>query len=223
MSDPTPTYRGKRTVDIVVLLLVAIPLGALGIVIAVAVRLSSPGPVLFRQDRIGAGGNAFECLKFRTMVDGDNPLIPDQSRVTGVGRWLRRFSLDELPQLVNVARGDMSIVGPRPMLAFQAGRCAPDQHRRFAVRPGLTGLAQVSGRNALPWSDRIALDIEYVENQSFWLDLGIVARTAGAVIAGNGVEGHPIDDPFVATGLGVSSAPATGTGIGDGRSPSHHG
>lgn len=205
--------------DIVVLFVVSVPLGVLGVLIALAVRLSSPGPVLFRQDRIGAGGDVFECLKFRTMVDGDNPLIPDQSRVTVVGRLLRRFSIDELPQLVNVARGEMSIVGPRPMLAFQADRCAPDQHRRFAVRPGLTGLAQVSGRNALPWSDRIALDIEYVENQSLCLDVGIIVRTARAVIAGNGVNGHPTDDPFVATGLATSSARAHVSG--DGPVPSH--
>jgi lipopolysaccharide/colanic/teichoic acid biosynthesis glycosyltransferase len=211
--------------DIVLLGLTAVPLGALGLVIALAVRLTSSGPVLFRQDRVGAGGEVFECLKFRTMVDRDNPLIPDQSRITSIGRWLRRFSLDELPQLINVARGEMSVVGPRPMLAFQAIRCTPDQHRRFAVRPGLTGLAQVSGRNTLPWADRIALDIAYVETQSLWLDLRIAARTAGAVIAGNGVDGHPLDDPFVVSAVtgGSRQSPCGDASLPEQRATAHNG
>ena len=196
MSAGRP-YRGKRLVDLAILVLVAVPAGLLGSVIAVLVKATSRGPVLFRQERTGMAGEPFECFKFRTMVHGDNPLIPDASRITGVGHWLRRLSLDELPQLLNVARGDMSVVGPRPMLPFQAERCDEHQRQRFAVRPGLTGWAQVNGRNALSWPERIELDVEYVERQSPLLDLQIIGRTAGALLGGSGVEGHAADDPFV--------------------------
>jgi lipopolysaccharide/colanic/teichoic acid biosynthesis glycosyltransferase len=190
-------YRGKRLVDLAVLLAVALPAGAIGAVAALAVRLTSPGPVMFHQQRVGMNGQPFDCLKFRTMVHGDNPLIPDSSRITSAGRWLRRFSLDELPQLLNVARGDMSVVGPRPMLPFQAERCDRRQARRFAVRPGLTGWAQVNGRNSVDWPSRIELDLDYVERQSPLLDLRIIAGTARALVSGSGVEGHDPDDPFV--------------------------
>ena len=121
----------------------------LGAVCAVAVRLTSPGPVLFRQERIGMGGEPFEMVKFRSMRHGVNPIFPDADRITRVGRLLRRTSLDELPNLINVARGEMSIVGPRPTLAYQVERYDDRQRNRLAVRPGLTGLAQVNGRNAL--------------------------------------------------------------------------
>lgn len=190
-------YRGKRLMDLMVLALVALPAAAIGAVAAVAVRLTSPGPVLFRQQRVGINGQPFWCLKFRSMVDGNNPLVPDASRITTVGAWLRRLSLDELPQLINVARADMSIVGPRPMLEFQAQRCDTDQQRRFAVRPGLTGWAQINGRNSLSWPQRIELDVEYIQTQSPITDLRILARTATAVLSGDGVEGHTADDPFV--------------------------
>lgn len=195
-SAPGP-YRAKRLLDLIVLALVAVPAGALGIVAALAVRLTSAGPIFFRQARIGLGAEPFECLKFRTMVHGDNPLVPDASRITTVGKWLRRYSLDELPQLINVARGEMSIVGPRPMLPFQADRCDERQRGRFAVRPGLTGIAQISGRNALSWPERIDHDLDYVQRQSVLTDLRTILNTPRALLSGEGVTGHDVDDPFV--------------------------
>src|SRR5690606_9205639 len=153
-----------------------------GVVCVVAIRLTSKGPVFFRQERIGLGGRPFTVWKFRTMVVGDNPAIPDPDRITAVGRLLRRWSLDELPQLINVARGEMSIVGPRPTLAYQVERYDEEQRRRLAVPPGLTGLAQVEGRNELPWPERIRLDVQYVERASPALDLRILARTLPSLL-----------------------------------------
>ena len=144
------------------------------------------------------GGRSFTVLKFRTMVDDparDSP-YPDPKSITRVGRILRRLSLDELPQLVNVVRGEMSIVGPRPTLGYQVERYDAHQRGRLAVRPGLTGLAQVRGRNELTWPERIALDLEYVRDQSVLLDLRLVAATAWTLVKGSGVEGHPTDDPI---------------------------
>jgi lipopolysaccharide/colanic/teichoic acid biosynthesis glycosyltransferase len=197
-----PPYRGKRMFDLVVLALVAVPAIAIGAVCAVAVRLTSRGPVFFRQDRVGMGGEVFSVWKFRTMIAGDNPIFPDASRITSAGRWLRRLSLDELPQLLNVASGEMSIVGPRPTLPYQVERYDGRQRLRLCVRPGLTGLAQVNGRNALDWNARIELDITYVQVQSLRTDLQILARTAKVVLSGEGAEGHPTDDPLASTGSG---------------------
>lgn len=190
-------YRGKRSLDIVILAATALPVVAVGTVAALAVRLTSRGPVLFRQERIGLNGEPFEALKFRSMLDGDNPLIPAEDRITRVGRILRRFSLDELPQLINVARGEMSIIGPRPTIREQVDRYDDFQRRRLEVRPGITGLAQINGRNSIPWDERIRHDVDYVERCSPRLDLSILARTFGAVSSGEGVEGHPEDDPIV--------------------------
>lgn len=204
-------YRGKRLFDLAVLAVVAVPALLLGALCALAVRLSSPGPVFFRQERIGMGGRPFTVWKFRTMVAGDNPVFPDASRITPVGRVLRRLSLDELPQLLNVAAGDMSVVGPRPTLAYQVARYDDRQRRRLAVRPGLTGLAQVNGRNALSWPERIEWDLTYVATQSPLLDLRILARTVGAMLSGAGVEGHPIDDPVADPDGGVIVGDETGS------------
>jgi lipopolysaccharide/colanic/teichoic acid biosynthesis glycosyltransferase len=191
-------YRGKRFVDLVLLAAMALPALVLGLPCALAVRLTSTGPVFFRQERIGRDGRPFRVWKFRTMVAGDNPVFPDASRITRVGAVLRRLSLDELPQLINVAVGDMSVVGPRPTLPYQVERYDDRQRRRLAVRPGLTGLAQVNGRNALTWAERIEWDVRYVETQGPLVDLRIIARTARAVLSGEGVEGHPSDDPLAA-------------------------
>lgn len=191
-------YRGKRLFDLVVLLLVEVPAVIIGVLCAIAVGSTSRGGVFFRQERIGMGGRPFRVWKFRTMTAGDNPIFPDATRITPVGSVLRRFSLDELPQLINVATGDMSVVGPRPTLAYQVERYDDHQRRRLAVRPGLTGWAQVNGRNALSWSDRIDLDVEYVERQSIRFDLRIILRTARTMVSGDGVEGHPTDDPLAA-------------------------
>lgn len=189
-------YRTKRLVDLVMLTLVAFPALILGSICAALVKSTSRGPVFFRQERIGMDGRPFMVWKFRTMVDGNNPIFPDESRITGVGRFLRRFSLDELPQLINVAVGDMSIVGPRPTLAYQVERYDDHQRRRLAVRPGLTGLAQVSGRNSLSWGDRIDYDVQYVESQSPITDLSLIVRTFMTILTGDGVEGHPTADPL---------------------------
>lgn len=197
MSADRP-YRGKRIIDLVVFAAVALPAAAVGLVCALAVAVSSRGPVFFRQERVGMNGVPFRVWKFRTMVDDDNPIFPDATRITRVGTVLRRFSLDELPQLINVAVGDMSIVGPRPTLAYQVERYDAHQRRRLAVRPGLTGLAQVSGRNSLAWSDRIDFDVTYVETQSAMTDLSLIVRTAATIVTGDGVEGHPGDDPLAA-------------------------
>ena len=190
-------YRGKRAVDLALVALVAIPAAVLAVPCAVAVRLTSPGPVLFRQERIGRDGRPFSLLKFRTMTTGQNALIPDQADITSVGAVLRRLSLDELPQLINVARGDMSIVGPRPTLAYQVERYTETQRRRLCVNPGVTGWAQLQGRNEIPWAQRIEYDLEYIDSlQSPGRDVSILIRSVLAALAGGGVEGHPVDDPI---------------------------
>ena len=158
---------------------------------ALAVKLAGGrGPVLYRQMRVGKDGADFELLKLRTMVVGAETqgagLAVDEgdARITGAGRLLRRLSLDELPQLWNVVRGDMSLIGPRPTLRYQVDRYTPHQRRRLEVRPGITGWAQVHGRAALPWADRIELDVWYVEHRSPLVDLKILARTPRALFRG---------------------------------------
>ena len=193
----TGPYRGKRAVDLVLLVVVALPALVLALPCALAVRLTSPGPVLFRQERIGRDGRPFQLLKFRTMTTGQNALIPDQADITRVGAVLRRLSLDELPQLLNVARGEMSIVGPRPTLAYQVERYTETQRRRLSVNPGVTGWAQLKGRNEIPWARRIELDLEYIDTlQSPGRDVSILVRSVLAALKGGGVEGHPVDDPI---------------------------
>jgi lipopolysaccharide/colanic/teichoic acid biosynthesis glycosyltransferase len=182
--------------DLVVVALVAVPVVSVGLVCALAIKATSRGPVFFRQQRVGMGGKSFEVVKFRTMLVGDNPLIPDASRITLAGRFLRRLSLDELPQLLNVVNGDMSVVGPRPTLAYQVERYDQRQLGRLCVRPGLTGLAQVRGRNTLSWAQRIDFDLEYIQTRSVWLDLRIIAATPRQLLGGSGVEGHDPHDPL---------------------------
>jgi lipopolysaccharide/colanic/teichoic acid biosynthesis glycosyltransferase len=193
---PPRPYRGKRLVDLALLVLVAVPAALVALPCALAVRLTSRGPILFRQQRVGRDGRPFDMVKFRTMDHGDNPIFPDEDRITSAGRWLRRASLDELPNLLNVARGEMSIVGPRPTLAYQVERYTDRQRGRLAVNPGITGLAQVRGRNALSWAERIDHDLEYVATQSPRLDLRICGATVKVALTGAGVEGHPDDDPL---------------------------
>lgn len=157
---------------------------------ALAIKLEDRGPVFYRQARIGKDGAEFELLKLRTMVVGAErqgaglAVDEDDPRITRVGRVLRRLSVDELPQLWNVLRGDMSVVGPRPTLAYQVEQYTPRQRRRLEVKPGLTGWAQVHGRAALPWEERIELDVWYVENRSAWLDAKILLRTPLALFRG---------------------------------------
>ena len=157
---------------------------------AAAVKLADGGPVLYRQTRVGKDGADFELLKLRTMVVGAETrgagfaVDRGDPRITPVGRVLRRLSLDELPQLWNVVRGDMSLIGPRPTLRYQVDQYTPRQRRRLEIKPGLTGWAQVNGRTKLPWNERIELDLWYVENRSPWLDLKILARTPLALFTG---------------------------------------
>jgi lipopolysaccharide/colanic/teichoic acid biosynthesis glycosyltransferase len=157
---------------------------------ALAIKLDDGGPVLYRQRRVGKDGIEFELLKLRTMIVGAEgqgagwAVDRGDSRITRVGRALRRLSLDELPQLWNVVRGEMSLIGPRPTLQYQVDQYSPHQRRRLDVRPGITGWAQVQGRASLPWEERIELDVWYVEHRSPWLDAKILARTPLAIFGG---------------------------------------
>jgi lipopolysaccharide/colanic/teichoic acid biosynthesis glycosyltransferase len=182
-------YRGKRAVDLAICvpaLLVSLPVQA---VVGVAVALRLGRPVLFRQTRPGLAARPFEILKFRTMrpVDPVRGWCDDRSRLTPFGRLLRSTSLDELPTLWNIVRGDMSLVGPRPLLTAYLERYTPEQARRHDVRPGLTGLAQVNGRNAISWEQKFELDLQYVQTSSLGLDLRILARTVRLVLRREGV------------------------------------
>jgi lipopolysaccharide/colanic/teichoic acid biosynthesis glycosyltransferase len=194
----TGPYRGKRLVDLTALLVLAVPAAAIALVSALAVRLTSWGPVFFKQERVGRDGVPFTIIKFRTMLHRVDRVeaFPDPADITRVGRVLRRFSLDELPQLFNVLRGDMSAVGPRPTLAYQADRHDARQRGRVAVRPGLTGLAQIRGRNSLSWAERIELDLEYIAAQSVWFDVRLLLSTPAVLLRGTNVDGHPTDDPI---------------------------
>jgi exopolysaccharide biosynthesis polyprenyl glycosylphosphotransferase len=158
------------------------------------IRIDSSGPIFFRQERIGRDGKPFRSYKFRSMVDkattmglGLNVSVNDD-RITRVGKFLRNTSLDELPQLFNVLKGEMSIVGPRPTLGYQVEAYDATQRRRLKVKPGITGWAQINGRNAIPWEDRIKLDVWYVDNWSFWLDLKILAMTILKVLKREGIS-----------------------------------
>ena len=178
-----------RCFDLVMVFVTApvwLPMVAL---VAGVVRIGMGRPVFFRQTRPGWRGRPFMLIKFRTMRDGPGT---DAERLTRVGRWLRRTSLDELPELLNVLRGDLSLVGPRPLLMEYLPRYTPEQARRHEVRPGITGWAQVRGRNALTWEEKFRLDVWYVDHRSLWLDLRILAVTGWQVVRGRGVcaEGH---------------------------------
>jgi lipopolysaccharide/colanic/teichoic acid biosynthesis glycosyltransferase len=183
----------RRAVDIAVsAFLLALSSPALAAAV-VAIRLESPGPAIYRQRRIGREGRPFEMLKLRTMVSGAERIgaglavNENDPRITRVGEFLRRTSLDELPNLLNVLRGEMSLIGPRPTLPAQVASYTPRQRGRLAIRPGITGWAQVNGRAALPWSERIELDLHYIEHRSLALDLRIVRRTLAIVLGGTGL------------------------------------
>lgn len=185
--------RALELVLIALLAPVCIPLAA-GIALAVRVFLGTP--VLFRQERIGLGERAFMMYKFRTMhswVDEEGELLPDHQRRSRFGSWLRRTSLDELPQLWNVLRGDLALVGPRPLLVRYLPHYTPEERLRHTVRPGITGWAQINGRNLLSWDHRLALDVYYVRHKSFWFDLKILALTFGAVFRKRGYVEHVHD------------------------------
>jgi len=191
----------KRLFDVVGASLALVVLSPIVVAVAAIVRRRIGSPILFRQVRPGRNSEPFEIIKFRTMTDeraADGELLPDEERMVDAGRRLRRWSLDELPELVNVLAGDMSLVGPRPLLMEYLQRYTSEQARRHEVRPGVTGLAQVSGRNDLPWGSRFELDVWYVDNWSLWLDLKILGRTVGQVLTGRGIseQGSATMTPF---------------------------
>ena len=177
--------------------------------VAVAIRRSMGSPVLFRQPRPGKDGVVFELVKFRTMKHADAEHVTDADRLTSLGRFLRSTSLDELPTLWNVVKGDMSLVGPRPLLVEYLNLYTTEQARRHEVRPGVTGLAQVSGRNTLSWEDKFALDVAYVDSRSVGLDLHILARTVRKVVRRDGIaqDGEATARPFRGVVDGISGQP----------------
>jgi lipopolysaccharide/colanic/teichoic acid biosynthesis glycosyltransferase len=179
--------------DVVIASVALILCAPLLTIAAIAVRLGGFGPVIYRQRRVGKDGQVFELLKLRTMVQGSDPVgvgtvvTRDDPRVTQVGRLLRRFSLDEIPNLVNVLRGEMSIVGPRPTIEAQVAAYTRRQRRRLEVKPGMTGWAQVRGRAGIPWEERIELDVWYVDHRSLSLDLRILGKTFVLLVTGRGL------------------------------------
>lgn len=201
---PVPYAASKRVLDVLLSAFLMVVLSPVFLIVAALVRFTSRGPVIFRQPRVGEGGRIFTCYKFRSMcVDAEarkehlrhlNELsgpvfkIKNDPRMTPVGRFIRKFSLDELPQLYNVLRGDMSIVGPRPPVPHEVAEYSPRQCERLAVRPGLTCLWQIMGRNNIPFDHWVELDILYIETMSLWLDIKIILKTIPAVITGRGAH-----------------------------------
>lgn len=195
----------KRTIDLassgITLALISVPLG----IISIWLHFANKGAgVFFTQERPGKDGKIFKVIKFKTMTDerdSDGKLLPDSERLTPVGKWLRSTSIDELPQLINVFRGDMSLIGPRPLLVKYLPLYTPHQARRHEVRPGITGWAQCNGRNALSWHDKFELDLWYVDNVSFLTDLRIIWRTLTKVALQEGIsqEGEATARPFDGT------------------------
>lgn len=195
-AAPRRPYRGKRLLDLVALAAAALPALLAGAAAALALWLADGPPVLFRQQRAGLDGRPFVLLKLRTMRHGAIAIGAEESEVTAVGRVLRRLSVDEIPQLINVLRGDMSLVGPRPTLPYQVQRYDQRQRGRLSVLPGLTGLAQVHGRQQLSWPQRIEWDLRYVENQSLRLDVAVIILTVWTVLTGAGSTSTHDGDPI---------------------------
>lgn len=205
----------KRAIDLagasIALVVFAVPMA----IVATLVRLTLGTPVIFRQPRPGLHGRLFEMYKFRTMrdmTDGAGNALPDRDRITPLGKFLRRTSLDELPELINVVRGEMSLVGPRPLLVEYLPRYSPEQARRHDALPGITGLAQINGRNTRSWDERLALDVWYVDHASLALDAKILAQTAFRLVRGTEVSADgDLDVPkFHGTRDHPAVAPSTG-------------
>ncbi len=195
---------GKRLLDLIIVIPTLIILAPVMAVIALLVRLKLGRGVIFRQHRPGLHGRPFMMLKFRTMTDARDAqgrLLPDEQRLTSFGRFLRSTSLDELPELFCVLRGEMSLVGPRPLLMQYLERYTPQQRRRHEVLPGITGLAQINGRNALSWEEKFAYDVQYVDQVSLWLDVQILALTLWKVFKREGISqpGHATTEEFMGT------------------------
>ena len=189
------TITAKRALDLVGAIAGLLLLAPVLLVVMALVRIFLGSPILFRQSRPGKDGKLFTCLKFRTMTeaqDAEGRLLRDADRMTNFGRVLRSFSIDELPELINVVRGEMSLVGPRPLLPEYLERYTSEQMRRHKVRPGITGWAQINGRNALDWDQKFELDVWYVDHHTLWLDIVILARTLGQIFSPDGISnsGH---------------------------------
>lgn len=196
---------GKRIFDLILTFMALVVLAPVMIVVALLVAVKLGRPVLFSQIRPGMDGKPFRMVKFRTMTDArgaDGELLADDQRLTAFGSFLRSSSLDELPELWNVLRGEMSLVGPRPLLMEYLPLYSAEQARRHEVRPGITGWAQVNGRNALSWTEKFALDVWYVDHRSLWLDLRILALTVRKVLIRDGIsaEGHVTMEKFTGNG-----------------------
>lgn len=194
----------KRFIDLSLTLLTVVVWGPVLAIVAALVRFQLGSPVLFRQQRPGLRGQPFTILKFRTMTDARGPsgaLLPDADRLTPFGRWLRSTSLDELPELLSVVKGDMSLVGTRPLLTRYLARYTPEQARRHEVRPGVTGWAQINGRNALTWEEKFKLDVWYVDHVSAMLDLRILIQTVARVLERHGISAdtHATMNEFMGT------------------------
>ena len=198
-----PYDRPKRLLDIIGASLALVVLSPVIAVVGILVAVKLGRPVLFQQERPGKDGKIFKLRKFRSMMNPDaaRGLISDEDRLTSFGRALRATSLDELPTLVNVVKGEMSIVGPRPLLVQYLKRYTPAQARRHEVRPGVTGLAQASGRNSLSWEDKFALDVEYVDTRSIMLDSRVIGMTVRSLLKRNGIteDGHATAREFAGT------------------------
>ena len=194
----------KRLIDLILSGLALLVLSPLYLILAILVRVKLGSPVLFSQERPGKNEKVFRMYKFRSMTDArdaNGDLLPDEERLTHFGMMLRATSLDELPELWNIFKGDMSIVGPRPLLVRYLPRYNERQRRRHEVRPGLTGWAQVNGRNAISWEQKFEYDVEYVEKESFWLDIKILVMTVGKVLHRSGIsqEGNATMGEFMGT------------------------
>ena len=194
-ADPVPYDRLKRVIDVVLIVVGLILLAPVFVILSIKVRREFGSPVVFRQARPGRHGRIFTIRKFRTMTDERGPdgqLLPDEERLTPFGAWLRASSLDELPEMLNVLAGEMSLVGPRPLLVEYLPLYTPEQARRHEVRPGITGWAQVHGRNDMSWEDKLALDVAYVDDRSLWLDVRILVRTLWVMVRREGIsmQGH---------------------------------
>lgn len=194
-------YVVKRAIDIVCSGLGLIVLSPILLITAILIRIKLGSPIFFTQDRLGKDGKVFKMIKFRTMLDAVDKWgepLPDEERMTSFGQLLRSTSIDELPELINVFKGDMSLVGPRPLLVEYKELYSPEQFRRHEVRPGITGWAQVNGRNTLGWSERFKLDVEYVDNYNLFMDVKILFMTVLKVVKRDGIsqEGHVTMEKF---------------------------
>ncbi len=194
----------KRFIDIIKSFISLLFLSPFYLIVSILIKIDSKGPIFFKQQRPGLYGKPFTLFKFRTMTNARDPngnLLPDVERLTPLGRFLRSTSLDELPEFINVLKGDMSLVGPRPLLVKYLDRYTPEQARRHEVKPGITGWAQVNGRNAITWEEKFELDVWYVNHQSLWLDLRIIAMTIFKILKREGIspEGHATMPEFKGT------------------------